>query len=68
MNRGNSMKSKYKVRISDLEQKGGVERTRHNGITNEQLHKTLYEQTDGMNHEARRKMAEKFFNTREKGR
>ncbi len=53
--------SKYKPSMSDYESPGGIARMERNGMTREQIMKTMYKKTDGATREERREIVENLF-------
>ena len=39
--------SNYKISINDLESAGGIAKLERDGFSNEQIHKAMYDKTDG---------------------
>jgi hypothetical protein len=52
---------KYTPTLKDFEQPGGCEKLERDGFTKEQIHKSLYNLTDGASQQYRTKIMENLY-------
>lgn len=57
---------KYKIGINDLEQRHNIAKLERDGFKREEIHKTMYRETEGMNTQDRRKLMQTLYDRRER--
>ena len=57
----------YKIKIQDIERRGGVKKLEREGHSNESIHKALYKLTEGMPQQQRTDVVNKLFDRRNEG-
>lgn len=53
--------SKYKISITDIESSGGIAKLERDGFSNEQIHKAMYDKTDGATTQQRQKIMRELY-------
>jgi hypothetical protein len=56
--------TKYKIKLNDLEQKGGVDRLKRDGFTREDISKAMYKETSGADQRVRENIMSKLHDKR----
>ncbi len=59
------MSSKYKVKLSDLERQGGVQKFERDGIRRAEFMRVLHKETEGMKRDEKSEFVERLFDRRE---
>ena len=54
------MKPKYKLSFTELTKPGNIEKLKHDGFTNEAIHREMYSQTDGASQRQREEIMSKL--------
>ena len=54
------MQRNYKLTLNDIDKKGNIEKLKRDGFTNEQIHKTMYRETEGASTREREKIMNKL--------
>ncbi len=56
---------KYKLTIADIDRASNIHKLERDGFTKEQIHKTMYKETEGLSQQERTKIISKLYDRKE---
>lgn len=58
---------KYRLTLNHLEQHGNIKKLERDGFTREDIHRTLYNETEGASNKVREKIIQKLYDRSKDG-